>query len=193
MPVMRTLLVLALAAQVTVTGFKPDTSVVLPEAGNTIRGQRIQRWCSRAGPALDGYWVPDADHIRAVEKALAPALEKALEQLYAKSKVDVAKRPKVQNYYRQYIGINAGRKPVVYVNGFEELHLSLVKQSRPEMADYWKTQVVFVCDGGSLFFGAEYDVTTGRLGRIEFNSPMASARAGASSTFDFQLLTFDFR
>ncbi|MBC6981350.1 hypothetical protein [Caulobacter sp. 17J80-11] len=36
-------------------------------------------------------------------------------------------------------------------------------------ADDWRTRPIMVCDGGPWFFGAEYDVTAGRITQLAFN------------------------
>lgn len=114
------------------------------------------RWC-REAPGRSGYWAPDAETITALEVALAPALDRALEQ-EARGRY---KPPAAADYYRQYIGIRIGRRQVVYINGF---HSSSV-------ADNWRTRAVIVCDGGSHFFGAEYDPATRQIANIRFNGP----------------------
>jgi hypothetical protein len=167
MALMQVVLAIAIAVQTFVPAFKPEWGVVLPERGITLRGARIERWCSRPGPALTGYWKPDAGQIQAVEKALAPVLEAAL----AKKRVADSMRPAVEDYYRRYIGIRIRGERVIYINGFEKRFAE-----HPKEPEQWKSQVVFACDGGHLFFGAEYDVATATIKRVDFNGP-----AGPSS------------
>jgi hypothetical protein len=122
----------------------------------------MYEWCSREAPGRGGYWAPDSETIGPLEVALPPALQRALEQQIK----DSSKRPAPADYYRQYIGIRIGRRQVVYINGF---HKSYVEHLRPGFADEWRTRVVNVCDGGSMFFGAEYDPATRQITNIRFN------------------------
>jgi hypothetical protein len=53
----------------------------------------------------------------------------------------------------------------VYING---LHRQTIASSpRP---DDWNVIAADPCDGGMLFFGAEYDVETGKVLNILFNA-----------------------
>lgn len=162
MALVRVVLAIAIAAQTFVPAFKPDWGVVLPEKGTTLRGAKIERWCSRPGPEVTGYWKPDADQIQAAEKTLAPVLEAAL----AKIRVADSMRPAVEDYYRQYIGITIRGERVIYINGFEKRFAE-----NPKQPEQWKSQVVFVCDGGHGFFGAEYDMAKGLVRNLNFNGP----------------------
>ena len=154
--------VLALVfAQPAAPRFNTDWGVVLPPGfmGDTIR------WCSRASPSMSGYWAPDLDTIRSLEPVLGAALQRALEQQMK----EASTRPAVDEYYRQYIGIGAGGRRAVYINGFHKRHLELAAKARPELAPSWRTRAVNVCDGGIWYFGAEYDPANRKLGTIEFN------------------------
>jgi hypothetical protein len=139
-----------------------DWGVVLPAdywPGN------MYKWCTREAPDRGGYWAPDSETIGPLEVALPPALQQALEQKIK----DPSRRPAPADYYRQYIGIRIGRRQVVYINGFHRSHVERVASLRPELADQWRTLVVNVCDGGSSFFGAEYDPATRQVTNIRFN------------------------
>jgi hypothetical protein len=101
----------------------------------------------------------------ALEVALASALQRALEQEIK----DPSRRPTPTDYYRQYIGIRIRGRQVVYINGFHKNFVEHLATSRPEAADGWRSRAVNVCDGGSWFFGAEYDPATRQIANIRFN------------------------
>lgn len=123
-------------------------------------------WC-REAPGRSGYWVPDSETIAALELALAPALNRALEQEVK----DRDQRPAAAEYYRQYIGIRIGGRQVVYINGFHRSAVERRAATRPELADGWRTTALIVCDGGSYYFGAEFDPATRQVANIRFNGP----------------------
>jgi hypothetical protein len=157
------LLAALLLGQSVTPAFKPEWSAVLP-ANPMPRGQF---WCSRPGPGLTGYWRPDPEIIRELEAALAPALQLALERAID----NPARRPAIGEYYRQYVGIRAGGRRAVYINGFHRNHVETTTRVRPQLASSWLTQAVNVCDGGRNYFGAEYDPSTRKVRNIEFNGP----------------------
>lgn len=163
----RAVLVLCVAAQMVVPGFRQDRAVVLPADSTADFRATFYRWCSRAGPLLRGFWTPDPDAIRALEAALAPMLDRELAHRFK----DSSHRPGIHDYYRQYVGIHVGRRRVIYVNGFHRLHVEHLERVRPELTPRWRTQVVHVCDGGTLFFGAEYDPETREIKNLHFNAP----------------------
>jgi hypothetical protein len=151
--------------QAIVPGLRPDSAVVMPAESAAAFRATFHKWCSRSGPAMTGHWTPDPETIRDLEGPLAVELERAL----AQEVKDASRRPAANEYYRQYIGIQIGRRRVVYINGFHERHLELVAGATPASASDWTTRLVNVCDGGSLYFGAEYEPATRRVSNIYFN------------------------
>jgi hypothetical protein len=152
---------LILGQSVTPT-LRSDWAVILPA---DYFAPNVYGWCSRQAPARSGYWAPDRETIGALEVALAPALQRALEEEIK----DSSRRPATNEYYRQYIGIQIGRRQVVYINGFHKSYLERLVTTRPQLADAWRTRAVNVCDGGSDFFGAEYDPAKRQVANIRFN------------------------
>jgi hypothetical protein len=141
---------------------RSDWAVVLPA---DYWPPNMYRWCSREAPTRSGYWAPDPETIVALEGALAPALQRALgEQIK-----DPSRRPTPTDYYRQYMGIRIRGRQTVYINGFHKNFLEHLATTRPEAADGWRSRAVSVCDGGSWFFGAEYDPATRQIANIRFN------------------------
>jgi len=141
--------------------FPPGTSAILPEN----IALKVARPCSREVPAnVTGAWTPDREQVAAMEAQLAPALRRALAELSMADSV----RPKVMEYYRQFVGIVSGGKKIIYVSGFHSSYLSLVSSIGADTTA-WRFAPVYVCDGGSGYFGAEFDPDTGKLGPIYFN------------------------
>jgi hypothetical protein len=162
MTFMGAFLAVLVLAQSLAPQLRPDWAVVLP-AG--YFPPNTYKWCSREAPGRSGYWAPVPETIGGLEAALAPALHRALEQEIK----DLSRRPATSEYYRQYIGIRIGRRQVVYINGFHKSYVERLAIARPESADSWRTRAVNVCDGGSSFFGAEYDPVTQQVANIRFN------------------------
>jgi hypothetical protein len=142
--------------------FRADRAAILPA---DYFPSNMYTWCSREAPARTGYWAPDSETISGLEVALAPALQRALEREIK----DPSRRPATNEYYRQYIGIRIRGRQVVYINGFHKYYLDHLATTRPELVDAWRTRAVNVCDGGSSFFGAEYDPATRQVTNIRFN------------------------
>lgn len=176
MKVIGTVLTACVLMQSTTPSFRTEWGVVLPS--DSWRG--FYKMCSRPAPALRGYWVPDSETIRTLEPALAAALEEAL----AREDPDGSWRPATRDYYRQYIGLHAGRRRIVYVNGFHYQHLELSANARPKSASRWRTRLVNVCDGGSWYFGAEYDPATRQVRNVHFNGNGMPASSSMHATRD---------
>ena len=68
-------------------------------------------------------------------------------------------------YLRQYAGFERAGRRVIYVNA---------------VADWdeakWRTQVVDICDGGELAFGAVFDSTKRRFDWFQTNGPYNGKR-----------------
>jgi hypothetical protein len=140
----------------TVTPFVREWAVVLPEA----EGFKVAHPCSRYAPAqIMSVWRPDPAAIGRFEQALAPLVQGALERS------PLLRKPawSSDSYYRQYVGVVVNGRRLVYVNAFRPIGGRLPQS--------WEIQLVNACDGGELFFGAEFDVETGRVQNLAFNSP----------------------
>jgi hypothetical protein len=161
---MAALLTAIVFSQSSAPQLRTDWAVVLPA---DYWPPNMYRWCSREAPGRSGYWAPDAEIIAGLERALAPALQGALEQEIK----DPSRRAAAAEYYRQYIGVRIRGRQVVYINGFHKNFVEHLASTRPEAADGWRFRAVNVCDGGSWFFGAEYDPATRQIANIRFNGP----------------------
>lgn len=144
-----------------------ESGVVLPQTA----GQALLDQCTRATPRLvRGYWSPSAGMIQELEEALPPVLQAAVRE--ATPAAITPLQP--EEYYRQYIGIVRwnGRR-TIYVNGFHKQHIELLRRGADgqEQIDtlMWRSRPVTVCDGGSLYFGVEYDPQRGRFSKVRFN------------------------
>jgi hypothetical protein len=124
--------------------------------------------CSRGAPGpITGTWRPDESTLRAVERALPPALQEAID---ANPRRQFSAKLRSEDYYHQYAGVIVGGKRLVYVNGFHESYLWMWPHTLRFTLE-WRERAIAVCDGGMGFFGAEYDPESGRVSSIDFNSP----------------------
>ena len=149
----------------------PADAVILP--GN--QAALMLHQCSRSAPAPgEASWQPEAADIVALEAALPAALAASNlsaieERLRARPEVgtpdpsdpDWATAPR--GWQRQYVGIVRGGRRFIYGNFYP--HRSGDDGLMPD----WRTAAVRVCDGGPVFFGAEYDVESRRFTQLAFN------------------------
>jgi hypothetical protein len=146
----------AIGSQTQPVLLKPDWGVVLPEEQAKVFWK--PRLCNRPAPGpIQDIWIPDLAIIRRLETALGPALQEAIEE----SNIAPVK-PNAGDFYRQYAGFVVGGKRIVYINGLHKKTIDLG-------AERWQTQAFSPCDGGMLFFGAEYVVETRTVRSIVFN------------------------
>ena len=132
--------------------------VVMPLA----KGQDLLDQCSRDTPDVTSYWLPDAGQIADLEKALDPAIASALAK-----RVEMAPD---QGYDRQYIGIVTGGQKRIYINGFiHELRETKGAEVSYPPKEFWRTNAVVICGGGSYYFGAIYDLATKKFSDFAFN------------------------
>lgn len=115
----------------------------------------VSEQCSRPNPPHhQGSWVPAEDDIKHLEEDL-PGLD-----AFAGPDCCGGKRvgdPKA--YQRQYFGIVASGKPLIYVNAF----LDTVPNKD------WKHYAIVICDGGRAAWGAVYDPRERRFSDFSFN------------------------
>jgi hypothetical protein len=105
--------------------------------------------CSRTTPgAGDSYWIPAERHIRDLEEKLPSFVRSQREH------------PKLTGLHRQYLGVMRGGRRMIYVNLFP---------AGRHFETRWTTSAIGVCDGGSQFFGVEYDVEARRFIHADFN------------------------
>jgi len=117
--------------------------------------------CSRAGPKIDtiqGFWTPEFSDIEKLELILPTYLKKQT----ATMRYYLEKGPLIDGsgYTRYYIGILYPDKRIIYVD-FRRADIS-------EKNLYSGIHSV-VCDGGSFFFGIEFDVNSRSFSNLRFN------------------------
>ena len=98
-----------------------------------------------AGRSLDGYWTPDPDDVRELERHLGAYLKEAGE-------TSPGLISKWSDYKRQYAGIMVDGKRLVFANYFCDA-----------FDVEWQRDWVFVMDGGDCFFDVKYDAETGEF------------------------------
>ena len=110
--------------------------------------EKMRRLCTRPFPdGLGGLWDPSQADVERAEKKLPAAIDAAFARLLRAE--DRRRRP--DRYYRQYAGFLRNGKRVLYVNGmWNETLRNDSRQSRITFGD--------MCDGGTNFFGAVYDL-----------------------------------
>ena len=155
----------------------PSLGVVFPAA----RARDLTTQCSRsASGTVQATWDPDAFQIQQLEQALSAVLLERLAQTQWSGET-----PRPGDYYRQYAGVVINGRQLIYVNGFHkqfvESTVAFIDQNRANPnqlsafpleyrgANFWQGVPVMVCDGGAMFFGAEYDPATGQFVAFQFN------------------------
>jgi hypothetical protein len=129
---------------------------------DTLTGRGLLAQCSREAPkGVIGLWRPDS----ALPAESAAALESELNRrLHAEiagdSPLGQAWRGKTLRYRAQLLGIRRSIDSVIYVNGF-------IRDSESDST--WRTYPFVACDGGSGYFGVEYNPTTRQLSGFSFN------------------------
>jgi hypothetical protein len=127
--------------------------VVLPPA----EAQRLRRQCSRGFPeGLSDPWTPSPQDVERAEAALPSALDAAWARL------DGTRRP--AHYHRQYTGFVRSGKRVLYLNALAHGEFFYA-----ELGDEWRRRAVVVCDGGTDYLGAVFDLERGAFDSLEFN------------------------
>lgn len=120
----------------------PDTSPDLKVLTGEAAAE-VLRQCSREVPQHEpNYWQPAISDALAMERLLPATLRENVPER------DWSGFP--AKWGRRYVGIIRRGKRFIY-------------------GDYFPAGIGDVCDGGARFFGAEYDVQTGKISQLEFN------------------------
>jgi hypothetical protein len=142
----------ALAAAVALSGCASHASstVLGPDQGEVVAEQ-----CSRPNPPRhESSWMPTSEDVRQLEQDL-PALQAQVPAAWQGS----APVGDAKAYARQYSGILAQGRRLIYVNAFREA-----------MANKeWQQYAIVVCDGGSGAWGAVYDPVSRQFSEFSFN------------------------
>ena len=124
--------------------------IASPEIGRLLLDQ-----CSRSAPDpknVTGYWTPSKTQLEQLEKQFLAYYQKRPEshaQYYPTEKT-------LHTYRRIYAGLVYNDRKIIYVD-FARGN------------DFGADAIGPVCDGGSAFFGVEYDVETESFSHLSFN------------------------
>lgn len=110
----------------------------------------IASWLAK----IDGFWTPTADDVMIVERELAEYLSQNSYLLYHQPPV----WERLDEYQRQYIGLERGGKQIIYGNFFCS-----------NGGHDWRQKMIFVLDGGECYFQVEYDVENGSFINLMVN------------------------
>jgi hypothetical protein len=134
----------------------------------TAKGAAVLEQCSRDTPAKGTrYFVVDPDTIISFEKQLVLRLStdgffKHMQDDLDKYDPDPTRPPlTLANYWgRDLLGIERDGKKFVYGNYYP---------LRDGDTQSKNSEPTIVCDGGEIFFGAEFDVSNGIISHLAFN------------------------
>jgi hypothetical protein len=103
------------------------------------QAEEIASWLGGSG----GFWTPSADDIFKLEERLAEYLSQNSSYFYRQPPV----WEQLDEYQRQYIGLERGDRQIIYGNFFCN-----------NLGMDWRQKLVIVEDGGDCYFQVEYDV-----------------------------------
>ncbi len=100
------------------------------------------------------FWTPTEPQVRDLEDRLPDFLKSSTEP-----RANLI-RPKLAGYKRQYFGFTIAGKKQILLNAFCDA-------GGPK--DYWRSQIVFVLDGGECYFQVSYDPATKLFTSLSIN------------------------
>ena len=100
------------------------------------------------------YWTPSEGDVEALENGLVTFLQSNPESFYGGTPV----WERLDEYNRQYIGMNLDGKRIIYANYFCD-----------SAGSDWRKGFVFVMDGGDCFFQFKYDVNSAEFFDLQVN------------------------
>jgi hypothetical protein len=145
--------------------------VVLP--GREAR--QLSDLCSRPGPKVNDAWQPSSADIDVLEKRLF-----LIAKLVSTSGLVGIHIAHPERYHRQYVGIRINGRNVIYVNAFVTEpgaagDAEVLKQAGSGFEGLsglpaaWHEHLVNPCDGGSMFWGVDYDPKTHQFLDLSIN------------------------
>jgi hypothetical protein len=157
-------LLATLVAGVAQPVLRPRDGVVLTGE----KGRKLARQCSRGSPGVvSSDWTPTPQQIVDLEARLPGQILPEL-----RKRVSWREPGKPLRFFRQYAGFVLGSRKIIYINGFPGGDWTtpdpLVKPGAIRLPDWRKTAVI-VCDGGPVYFGAEFDPVSHRFTGLAFN------------------------
>jgi len=108
------------------------------------QAEEIASWLGGSG----GFWTPSADDIFKLEERLAEYLSQNSSYFFSQPPT----WERLDEYQRQYIGLERGGRQIIYGNFFCN-----------NLGMDWRKTLVIVDDGGDCYFQVEYDVEDGAL------------------------------
>ncbi len=149
----------AAAAPAEVARFDSSTVTIL----DSVQARMIVSQCSRPSPGpVTAYWMPTPAEVAVADAAVMRAL--AAVSPDSASPDTGSYQPRA--YRRQYAGLVRGGERILYVNG-----IAVAAAMAQDDTSAWRRRASVACDGGGMFFGAEYDPATRRVGALHFNGP----------------------
>ncbi len=132
------------------------------------------RPCTRRPPRGAGdAWVPTSAVARRVDGELVPVLDSVLRRVHRAGGYPNARTS--ADYRRHYAGCRRGRRWYLYVSGTHDLSYRPFGRGDSSRTVGWEKRTIQACDGGTLYFGVEYDLHTRRFGGVEFNERVDGA------------------
>lgn len=146
------ILPLSLAATTRLRWFSGQGNILFGSPARALFNQ-----CSRSTPAgIRGFYLPETADISNLEASL-PVFLTAQGQKTA--------HIQLSKYHLQYAGFIRANRKLIYANAFP----AAGRNTRSPL--FWRNRAYNVCDGGHDYFGFEFDPTTGKFARLEFNGP----------------------
>ena len=137
----------------------PNQYAVLDSA----QAYKLVKQCSRYAPKIEGSWNPSIQQIHELENHI-----QEISELKADSCCLIGfKVNDVNSFYRQYVGIIANGRKLIYINAFPKTEFdewpSNIKKPN------WKKEPYLVCDGGEYYWGVSYDPKRKEFFDLAFN------------------------
>ena len=164
---------LTLAVPLAVLGADGSQPASRPEAerGTVLHpteARRLFPQCSRPSPPdIGGYWTPSRGDIARLEADLGAYFSRVSDSGKLPGPEGDPRLGPLAQYFRQYVGLLAGGRRIVYVNAFSPQSLTMMREMGT-LID-WRHRAIYVCDGGPAYFGVEYDVARRTFSHFAFN------------------------
>lgn len=133
--------------------YKPPNAVAL----SASHGKDMMKQCSRSTPGTKKFWE--------VSNVDSDVLEENFNKLLAIKSKEGNRIINLRNYAYQYLGVIIDKKNYIYINAFQPTANKTLEDAYPT----WKTTPVKPCDGGSMFWGALFDIETKEFSQLNFN------------------------
>lgn len=135
----------------------PDSSTLLSAEGAAT----LARPCSRESPEAEGFWTPTSAEIAQLEADLGKLLGQRSEVCCVLGTGLSAQEIEVS--YRQYAGLVVEGQRLIYVNAFP------ASDANGGFPLNWRSEPVYICDGGPSYWGVLYDPARRRFVQLAFN------------------------